>query len=195
VEKATRERLTGATIFVAVAAIAVPELLSGPGEQAIVRESAAPAEAGPPLATYELDINPPAVPAGPREQRRMTPAPAEAIAQAAPPPQSDAARTANPPQPIQATPVPEAPATPAARPAGQAGDWWVQLGSFASEDNAQRLARELRGKGFTIEVARVKAGGKDLHRVRAGPVEDRQAATALKTRLGPSGADAKLVAP
>jgi DedD protein len=192
VEKATRERLTGATIFVALAAIAVPELLSRPGEQAIVREQAAAAEAGPPLATYELEINPSAVPAAAREQRPVSPAPSAAVAQAAPSPVEESGRSADPPPPVAAAP---APAAPVASSPAQAGDWWVQLGSFASEENAQRLARELRGRGFSIEVAKVKAGGRDLHRVRAGPVDGREAATALKTRLGSSAKDARLVAP
>jgi cell division septation protein DedD len=71
----------------------------------------------------------------------------------------------------------------------------VQLGSFSSEQNAQRLARDLRARGFDIEVARVKAGGADMHRVRAGPVEDRAAAAELKNRIGASARDAKLVGP
>lgn len=71
----------------------------------------------------------------------------------------------------------------------------MQLGSFSSADNAQRLARELRAKGFTIEVSAVKSGGKELHRVRAGPEADRNAATGLRTRLAAAGQQGTLVAP
>jgi cell division septation protein DedD len=71
----------------------------------------------------------------------------------------------------------------------------VQLGSFSSEQNAQRLARDLRSRGFAIEVSRVRSGGNDLHRVRAGPENSRAAAEALKARLGPAARDSKLVAP
>jgi cell division septation protein DedD len=71
----------------------------------------------------------------------------------------------------------------------------VQLGSFSSAENAQRLARELRARGFPIEVAPVKVRGKDLLGVRAGPVNDRAAAIALKERIGPGARDALLVGP
>lgn len=79
-------------------------------------------------------------------------------------------------------------------PAGKE-QWWTQLGSFSSRDNAERLARELRGKGYSIDVARIKVGGKDLHRVRAGPVASREAAVALQSRLAAAGHKSSLVAP
>ncbi len=71
----------------------------------------------------------------------------------------------------------------------------MQVGSFSSADNAQRLARELRAKGFTVEVTVAKSAGKDLHRVRAGPEASRDAATALRTRLAAAGQQGTLVAP
>lgn len=63
----------------------------------------------------------------------------------------------------------------------------MQLASLASADGAQRLATELRAKGYTIDVTRVRSGGRELHRVRAGPVKDREAALALKARLAAAG--------
>lgn len=242
-EGASKERLTGAVILVAALAIAVPELLSGPGEKAGEREGAGTvADAGPPLATYELAINSGASNGGARQQELAASAAreqSEAIAQAVPPPVTEPARTVVPeaaPAAAQPTPpavqqsappaaerqsLPDAapatvapPATQANRQAAPAasakssplvpapaaaakpaGKWWVQLGSFSSADNAQRLARELRAKGFSIEVSAVKSGGKELHRVRAGPEADRNAATGLRTRLAAAGQQGTLVAP
>jgi DedD protein len=207
VERATRERLTGAVIFVAALAIAVPELLTGPDEGK-AREAGVPADAGPPLATYELPINPGSASAGVHRQQPAAVPDPEAIAQAVPPPVTEQARTAGVPPAAEVAPAPATPKTApaeASRPpdpapgpvagVAPADGWWVQLGSFSSEQNAQRLARDLRSRGFAIEVATVKSGGKDLHRVRAGPEKSREAAEALKARLGPAARDSKLVAP
>jgi cell division protein FtsN len=46
-----------------------------------------------------------------------------------------------------------------------------------------------------MEVSPVRSGGKELYRVRAGPVATREAATSLQARLGTSGHKATLVAP
>jgi DedD protein len=204
VEKTTRERLTGAVIFVALVAIVAPEMFSGRDDDAVVNEQAAPAEAGPPLTTYELPINPSAAPPAPREATPPAPAP-ESIAQATPPPApaddrppaTTATRDPAPaPAPAQSTPAQApTPATTASTTQPATGSWWVQLGSFSSEQNAHKLARDLRARGFSIEVARVKAGGADMHRVRAGPVKDRAAAADLKNRIGSSARDARLVGP
>lgn len=243
-EGASKERLTGAVILVAALAIAVPELLSGPGDDAGAKAGAnAMADAGPPLATYELAIDPGAKNGVARQQELAASAAreqSEAIAQAVPPPVTAPARPAAAELPPAATQAPSAATQPAASGAGRqslpdaapatvsspaaqapsasaaapakanapatasasppapakpAGKWWVQLGSFSSADNAQRLARELRAKGFTIEVSAVKSGGRELHRVRAGPEVDRNAATGLRTRLAAAGQQGTLVAP
>lgn len=87
-------------------------------------------------------------------------------------------------------------AKPATGTAARDGGWWVQLGSFASSDNAQRLARDLRTKGFNVEVAKGRSGGRELHLVRSGPVADRAEATVLQGRLAAAGAPGgMLVAP
>lgn len=216
-EKATRERLTGAVIFFAVLAVAVPELLSGPDGGGAQQDGQAVAEAGPPLATYDLAIDPAAAREVARQQALGVDSAArsEAIAQAVPPPvtgqepelpPTTAASTitdgpAALPEaaPVTAEPPVRAPPVVAERPAtasaAATGRWWVQLGSFSSESNAQRLARDLRGAGFTIEVSEVTAGGRDLHRVRAGPAADRVAASALRDRLAAAGQQGTLVPP
>src|SRR5690606_10281251 len=80
-------------------------------------------------------------------------------------------------------------AKPADRPSenAAAGKWWVQAGSFESRANAQGLAQKLREAGFATAVSEVRANGKDLYRVRAGPVVDRESARALQARLIAAG--------
>ena len=66
----------------------------------------------------------------------------------------------------------------------------VQLGSFGSRDNADRLVRDMTAKGFTAFVAPITSGGRELYRVRVGPTRDRPAAEALAAqlrRIGQSG--------
>lgn len=122
-----------------------------------------------------------------------TPTPAPSARERAP------TTTRSTPAPAPATAATRPAATPAQAPTPAAapvtGKWWVQLGSFSSEQNAQALARKLRDAGYTIDVSRIRSDGRDLHRVRAGPVNDRAAATTLRTRLAAAGQQGTLVAP
>lgn len=67
-------------------------------------------------------------------------------------------------------------------PASSTG-WVVQLGSFASRQNADRLAHALAGRGVHMSVSPARAGSRVLWRVRAGPAHDRAGAERLAARL------------
>jgi DedD protein len=73
------------------------------------------------------------------------------------------------------------------------GGWAVQVGSFASRENAERLARELKGKGFDSHVSESSGNGKRLWRVRVGPEPDRASAVALGARLRAKGQSGSVV--
>jgi DedD protein len=77
-------------------------------------------------------------------------------------------------------------ATPAAK-AGSSTAWMVQLGVFASRANAERLAQELKNKGFHTSVSEASGGGRALWRVRAGPLSERAAAEQLNAKLRAAG--------
>jgi len=62
----------------------------------------------------------------------------------------------------------------------------VQLGVFASRENAERLAKQVKGKGYPVTVHET-SGAKHLFRVRVGPEKDRAAADALNARLRATG--------
>jgi DedD protein len=223
VEGPVKERLTGALILVALLVIVVPEMLSGPDEPAA--RNAPAAEAGPPLRTYSLQLDsastgrsqdqsalsprameaPAQVASEPvaaqtdstAKAAQITPPSTEenAVAPAAPEPKPAASTTATTPKPLPAA-VPARPAVSAsAARAESGGQWWAQLGSFASRDNAERLTRELRAAGYSVNLARVQAGGKELYRVRAGPASTRDAAVSLQARLAAAGHKSSLVAP
>jgi cell division septation protein DedD len=202
--------MTGALILVAALVIIFSEMFSGPRPKSSTSEvaPAQPASAGPPLRTYNLELDGGStraaqdqstlvpqsnVAAVEPEPAREAPPPATPMeSSAAAPPVAVVSAAAQPPA-SRAQPTP--PAEPE-RPARSTGArWWTQLGSFSSRENADRLARDLRGRGFGIEVTRVKSGSKELFRVRAGPVDSREAAVNLQKRLAAAGHKAALVAP
>jgi DedD protein len=101
------------------------------------------------------------------------------------------------PPPNSAPPPRTAAAPPVSRVASSErrteGGWAVQVGSFASRENAERLARELKGKGFESHVSESSGKGKRLWRVRVGPEPDRASAAALSARLRASGQSGSIV--
>jgi DedD protein len=63
----------------------------------------------------------------------------------------------------------------------------VQLGSFASRPNAEKLAAELRARGYSAFVSEYRGSGRVLFRVRVGPEQDRARAEAVASRLAREG--------
>jgi DedD protein len=54
--------------------------------------------------------------------------------------------------------------------------WVVQLGSFSSTDNADRLVDKVRAEGFSAYKESVSSAGATIYRVRAGPFVERDEA-------------------
>jgi len=75
-----------------------------------------------------------------------------------------------------------APAVSAAT--GNSG-WAVQVASFARRDFAERMVRQIRAKGFAVEVAGPDDRG--LYRVRSAPLPDLAAASALRQKMQARG--------
>lgn len=71
----------------------------------------------------------------------------------------------------------------------------MQLGVFRSRENAERLALEVRVKGFKVSVSPVTSGKQKLYRVRVGPTADRSAAQELQTKLKAAGRPGGTVVP
>jgi len=89
----------------------------------------------------------------------------------------------------KATPRP----TPAATASPAAGEWAVQVGSFGSRENAERLRGQLASEGFPVFVTQIESRGRTFHRVRVGPATDRAGADALLRKLGAAAPGAKVV--
>lgn len=199
------ERMVGAACLLAVLVLVVPAILDGnPDSGATIthpaveeeldlrthtirldgeaREPPVPTPLNAPAAT-ELpadSLPPPAVPDDPEPEPESGP-----DAAADEPGASGAAPAA--PDPV-VTPSPPSRPEPATAPAPPpAGDWVVQLGSFSSRANADRLARDVKGKGFSVSVEGGGGTSGNLFRVRAGPAEDKAAAEALAAQLAAAG--------
>jgi len=200
-----KERLTGAIILVALIVLLVPELLTGPVRSAPRVAAAASSAEEPPLRSYTINLADDAHPrttlaSGP-EQPTPVPASAQVADTPAPPPPAAQAPPLSAPAPVAAAkpavakPAAAKPAATrvaavkaAAAPADSSGSgaWLVQLGSFASHANAERLAQQLRDGGYKVNVSQASSG-RHLYRVLVGPAHDRAAAVQLAAKLQAAG--------
>ena len=90
---------------------------------------------------------------------------------------------------------PDAPSDSPARQQGHRG-WAVQLGSFASRANAEKLVHQLQARGGSSLYVSASGSGSSLrYRVRVGPLADRGAAERAAGKLRAAGHPATLVAP
>jgi len=200
-DRRVKERLVGASILVGLIVLVAPELLSGP--------------APPPLPQAALVLPAPTAPAGTLETvRHVTmdlatskPAPPEAApdaaASAASVPEADVARVSSPAadSATAAAPGLEAPSAPSISPPEAANSaslgraWSVQLGSFASRENAGKLVRQLKAQGFAVYLSPSGSGASARYRVRVGPMADRGAAMQAAAKLESMGHKGNLLPP
>ena len=195
-ERALKERIIGAVVLVVFVVLVVPIFLDGPPEdEEIVSERVLlPGQEDQKNQTVVLDRNrTQPVPAAP------TPAPAR---------QETASQEPVQEEPVQEKPVREEPKPdavpdkpveePAPKPAPQSaasttGMWAVQLGSFSSKENAEKLAADLRKQGYAAFLSQLMTDKGPLHRVRIGPQKDRESAEEMAKRLAKVGQKGQVV--
>ena len=215
-ERIVKERLVGAAVLMAAAIILIPEMLSGPDRDSQA-EPAAQSRSDAPIKTYTIDLSqsPSAQPTPPVVDNRAPP-PEEPAAPDATARRPNRRQGRNPLATIRqslkrlsrlhrtALPVAAAPVVveqPTAAPARTtppplasntgaptSGRWAVQVGSYAREATAERLAKQLRDQGQRAFVMPVKSGGATLYRVRIGPMKDRASAEAALRDVKSAGA-------
>jgi len=200
-DRRVKERLVGAVILLALIVSIVPELLPGPAPSST---AAKPANTPEPVRNITVDLAtskaPEAAPA-PDASAASSAQPAEPrsppAAGAAANPSASAAGPppAVPPAHLEtAAPAPTSPATGAKRLAS-AGAWAVQLGSFASRANADKLMHQLHAQGFAAYLVPGGSGAGARYRVRVGPMPDRGAAAQAVAKLKSLGHPASFVPP
>lgn len=195
-DRALKERIIGAVVLVVFVVLVVPVFLDGPppADQTVSQRVPLPGQSEQTTQTIVL------------ERDRDEPVPAAASADTAPSAPAQVARDVKPPPPeskAEATPAPETvvakatttrkppvdPSPPAANvPVSSAtGMWAVQLGSFSNQDNAERLAADLRKQGFAAFLSKLSTDSSELVRVRVGPQKDRDSAQAMAEHLSRAG--------
>jgi DedD protein len=100
-----------------------------------------------------------------------------------------------PPRPESLETEAPTPMSPSAKPAMAGKAWAVQLGSFASRANADKLVRQLKAQGFSVYVVSGGSGSSVRYRVRIGPMADRGTAAQAVAKLKSAGQVASLVPP
>jgi DedD protein len=101
-----------------------------------------------------------------------------------------------PSAPKSAPQAPKAGNARAAAPAGASNHHWaVQLGSFATRANAERLVRQRKPHDASLYVSSSGKGAALRYRVRIGPLADRDAAEHMVAKLKKEGQSASVVPP
>ena len=199
-DRALKERIIGAVVLVVVVVLVVPVFLDGPpGSDEIVSERVPlPGQTEQKSQTVVLDrdrTDPVPANAG-SEPTQPTPQPQQVSRK---PVESPPAETRPAPTPVAQQPAREAPATQqpeqksTAPTASTTGMWAVQLGSFSSQENAEKLAADLRKQGFAAFLSQLSTGTGQLHRVRIGPQKDRASAESMAERLQKTGQKGQVV--
>ncbi len=188
-DRALKERVIGAVVLVVFAVLVVPVFLDGQsGEQAVISEPVTlPGQNDPDSKreTIVLDRNrSQPVPANPTPPQPAEEARREPEAKAA-------ASVPTPAPPAAESKATQAPATAAGESA--TGMWAVQLGSFSSKENAERLAADLRNQGFAAFLSQLETDAGALQRVRIGPQKDRASAQAIAAQLQTAGHEGRVV--
>ena len=123
----------------------------------------------------------PVQPAAPTPAPKATPAPATKPATTTTPkatpapttkPATTAQQTTKPAQTQAAKPAQTQQAKPAAATTAK-GSYWVQVGSYATTDAAEKTKKDLAAKGYTSSIQSITANGKTYHRVKIGPYTSR----------------------
>jgi DedD protein len=185
-DRRVKERLVGASILVALIVLVVPELLSGPTPSPVAARP--PASTPEPVRNVTVDLAPSKTP---------TPAAESAASNARPPevPGGTAASGDAPSVRLETAAPPPTSAAAAAKPTTASRAWAVQLGSFASRDNADKMLRQLRAQGFSVFMLSGGSGPALRYRVRIGPMADRGAAADEVAKLKSMGHTATIVPP
>ena len=195
-DRALKERIIGATVLVVFAVLVVPVFLDGPPQSGEVVSERVPlpgqaADGETRTVVLERDRDEPVPVAATIVEPQSTsaqPATPESSPEPVPEPAPE-------PQPAADKPAAEQPAPqqPAAANDSPTGMWAVQLGSFGNQQNAERLAADLRKQGFAAFLSQLSTDSGQLHRVRIGPQKDRESAEAMAARLAKAGHKGQVV--
>lgn len=212
-DRALKERIIGAVVLVLFVVLVVPIFLDGPpGEGDIIRKSVPlPGQSeqeAQKTVVLKVDREDPMPPAArnvaPAVESDPKPSAVEQTTASAPPDPEPVVEQKKPvttkkespngrKKPVAENKKATTTTTVAATTASATGMWAVQLGSFGEQKNAERLAADLRKKGFAAFLSQLGTDSGPLHRVRIGPQKDRESAEAMAARLAKVGLKGQVV--
>lgn len=171
-------------------------------EQKAPETKAAPAPTKPEI--KKTPVQPAQTPAPTKPEVKKTPVqPAPATKQATPAPTKQAQAPAPKATPAPATkpattqqskpatttaqqaakPAQTQAAKPAAAATAAKGSYWVQVGSYATTDAAEKTKQDLSAKGYKSSIQSITANGKTYHRVKIGPYASRSEVDTLLPKI------------
>ena len=185
-DRALKERVIGAIVLVVVAVLIVPVFLDGSANDAeIVSEVVTlPGQNDQQRMTQTVVLN--------RDRAEPVPTSEPVLATAKLKPEAAAGKPVAAAKEAVTPPVSAATERPVAI-ESSSGMWAVQLGSFQNQENAERLAADLRKQGFAAFLSQLDKGSSALHRVRIGPQKDRDGAESVAAKLSKSGHSGQVV--
>lgn len=186
IDQGLKERLTGAVVLVLLGVIFIPSFLDGPDDPTAVRETRTLSLPGATRATTP-DREPDKRPAQSGEAAAAGNSTSGSGAS------KPAIRVDEDKAAAQDSGAQQVAKVPLSAPANPLSAWAVQVGSFASQDNAERLSEALKKRGYRAFVTRLADNGKVFYRVRVGPEQERERAEQLARRLKKDGQEATLV--
>jgi DedD protein len=187
-----KQRLTGAIVLVALAVIFVPIILEGPDDEWTPRSHSIPEQ---PQMDYRASMGLEMPDPEPADQEPPGGAITEALnlPAAEPPPveATPAPASRKTTEPVAATPKPVKKAAPAPAPKPKPAKktdasikgWFVQVGSFGQELNANGLRSRLKSAGYDTRLQKIAIGKGYAYRVLVGPATSRAAAEKLAASL------------
>ncbi len=182
-EQKLKQRLVGAIVLVSLAVIFIPIILEGPDDEWSPRSHSMPE---PPRMDYGVDMElalPPVeteeiAETGPAEVLEPVPVPA-AVQPAEPPPEP-----VQPAKPaVQTPPPPAAAATQSDSLPVPPPGWYIQVGSFSQQMNAEGLRDRLQAAGHSTRLQAINIGKAQVYRVLVGPATSRASAEQQNARL------------
>lgn len=167
-QRRLKERLVGASVLVVIAVIFVPIILDGPIDSDAIIETSIPERPQEPSSVTKLvpitDSIKTRIPVAPEQDKNSVTQETEAM----PPAANETAQSDNTLSIKKKQQAPEVSAISKQKSVGLSA-WVVQLGSFSTKINADKLKLKLRKAGFLAFVKPLKIGDKIAYRVRVGP--------------------------
>ncbi|MEN8206552.1 MAG: SPOR domain-containing protein [Pseudomonadota bacterium] len=191
-----KQRLTGAIVLVALAVIFVPIILEGPDDEWTPRSHSIPEQ---PQMDYRasMGLELPEPETAVEEQTgdvitEVLSLPEDESPASKPPPveakpATTASKTAEPvvvaPKPARKAPAPAPSPKPAKKAKAPIKGWFVQVGSFGQEMNANGLRSRLNSAGYDTRLQKIAIGKGYAYRVLVGPANSRATAEKLAANL------------